>query len=169
MMILVVTGRGRQCGASLIEVLVAMLILSIGLLGMVGLQTTSLRNTQNAYFRSQATIFAGGMAERMRANPVGVDGGGYTAASGTLSAACLTVTGCSSAAMAQHDLADWQASLADALPSGAGRVCTDSTPDDGSVAAPACDGSGDLLVIKVWWDGDRDGAAGQRLVMTFQP
>lgn len=159
----------RQTGVSLIEVLVAMLILSIGLLGMVGLQTTSLRNTQNAYLRTQATIFAEDMAERMRTNPQGVGGGGYMAASGALTAACLTVTGCSSGALAQHDLAEWQASLADALPSGSGRVCRDATPDDGTVAAPACDGGGDLLVIKVWWDGDRDGTAGQRFVMTFQP
>lgn len=157
----------RQAGVSLIEVLVAMLILSIGLLGMVGLQTTSLRNTQNAYLRTQATIFADDMVERMRANPQGA--GGYTAASGTLTPACLTTGGCSANAMALHDLADWQADLAIALPSGSGRVCADSTPDDGTVAAPACDGGGDLLAIKVWWDGDRDGTAGQRFVTTIQP
>lgn len=163
------TGLARQSGVSLIEVLIAMLILSIGLLGMVGLQTTSLRNTQNAYLRTQATIFAEDMADRMRANSQGVGSGGYTAASGTLSSACLTATGCSAGAMARHDLADWQAALANALPSGSGRVCTDSTPDDGTVAAPACDGSGDQLAIKVWWDGDRDGTAGQRFVMSFHP
>ncbi|MEX1198079.1 MAG: type IV pilus modification protein PilV [Pseudohongiellaceae bacterium] len=159
----------QQAGASLIEVLVALLILSIGLLGMVGLQTTSLRNTQNAYLRTQAMVFAEDMVERMRANPQGVDSGGYMAASGTLTAACLTTSGCSGNAMALHDVADWQADLAIALPSGSGRICTDSTPDDGTVASPACDGSGDLLAVKVWWDGDRDGTAGQRLVATFQP
>jgi type IV pilus assembly protein PilV len=159
----------QQSGVSLVEVLVAMLILSIGLLGMVGLQTTSLRNTQNAYLRTQATLAAEGMVERMRANPQGAGGGSYTATSGTLTAACLTVTGCSANAMALHDLADWQADLALALPSGDGRVCVDSTPDDGTVAAPACDGGGDLLAVKVWWDGNRDGTAGQRFVKAFQP
>lgn len=159
----------RQAGVSLIEVLVAMLILSIGLLGMVGLQTTSLRNTQNAYLRTQATVFAGDMAERIRTNPQGVGGGSYMVASGALTAACESAAGCASGALAQHDVARWQASLASALPSGSGRVCRDATPDDGTVAAPACDGSGNLLAIKIWWDGDRDGTAGQRFVMTVQP
>lgn len=158
-----------HAGASLIEVLVAMVILAIGLLGMVGLQTTSLRNTQDAYLRTQATLFAEDMAERMRANPQGVASGGYTAASGALSSACLSVPGCSANAMAQHDLAEWQDALAFALPSGAGRVCTDSTPDDGTVTAPACDGSGELMAVKVWWDGDRDGTANQRFAMTVRP
>jgi len=160
---------GAHDGASLIEVLVAMVILATGLLGMVGLQTTSLRNTQDAYLRTQATLFAEDMAERMRSNPQGVVSGGYTAASGTASSACLSTPGCSANAMALHDLADWQTSLAFALPSGAGRVCTDSTPEDGTVAAPACDGSGELVTVKIWWDGDRDGTAGQRFVMTVQP
>lgn len=156
-------------GTTMIEVLVAMVILAVGLLGMVGLQTTSLRNTQVAYLRTQATIMAQDMAERIRANPRGVDSAGYLAAAGTQSGACTTVGGCSATAMAQTDLAQWQADLAQALPSGSGRVCRDATPDDGSAGSPACDGAGDLLAIKIWWDADRGGTADQRYVMTFQP
>ncbi|MGM0632831.1 MAG: type IV pilus modification protein PilV, partial [Pseudomonadota bacterium] len=100
-----------QKGTTLVEVLVAMLILAIGLLGLVGLQTNSLRSTQNAYLRTQATVYAEDMIERMRSNPQGVTVGGYMAASGATSAACLSAAGCSAGAMALHDLAEWVCAL----------------------------------------------------------
>ncbi len=55
-------------GFTLIEVLIAMLVLAVGLLGLAGLQATSLRNNQSAYNRSQATQLAYDLADRMRAN-----------------------------------------------------------------------------------------------------
>jgi type IV pilus assembly protein PilV len=55
-------------GFTLIEVLVAMVVLTVGLLGLAGLQATSLKNSQNAYYRSVATQLAYDMADRMRAN-----------------------------------------------------------------------------------------------------
>lgn len=80
-------------GFTLVEVLVAVLLLSIGLLGLASLQTWGLRMTGNAMHRSQAALFANDMAERIRANPAGTDGGFYHQAS----AACPdTVTGCNS-------------------------------------------------------------------------
>ena len=59
-------------GFTLIEVLIAMLVLAVGLLGLAGLQATSLKNNQSAYNRSQATQLAYDMADRMRANVAGV-------------------------------------------------------------------------------------------------
>lgn len=158
-----------QSGTTLLEVLVALLILAIGLLGMLGLQTTSLRNTQSAYLRTQATILAEDIADRMRANRQGTGSGAYDSASGLLNSSCNTTAGCSAVAMAGHDLAQWQNAVSGDLPSGAGRVCVDSTPDDGTPGAPACDGSGSGYAIKIWWDDDRDGTASQRFVVTFQP
>jgi type IV pilus assembly protein PilV len=161
---------GRDiAGATMIEVLVSLLILSIGLLGMVGLQTSSLRNTQSAYFRTQATVMAEDIMERMRANPQAVRAGAYHATSGQCNNACLTVAGCSAAAMAQHDLGEWLDALAEALPMGVGRVCMDSTPDDGTATAPACDGAGNLHAVKIWWDDNRDGVANQRHSVSFRP
>lgn len=55
-------------GFGLIEVLVSVLILAIGLLGLAGLQAQSLRFNSEAYFRSQATLLAMDMSDRMRAN-----------------------------------------------------------------------------------------------------
>ncbi|MDP5152090.1 type IV pilus modification protein PilV, partial [Rheinheimera baltica] len=46
----------RQKGVTLLEVLIAMLVLGIGILGVAGLQTASLRNVQSSYERSQAVI-----------------------------------------------------------------------------------------------------------------
>ncbi len=57
----------QQQGFTLIEVLVAVVVLSIGLLGLAGLQTTGLRNNQSAYYASQAAIYANDIFERMRA------------------------------------------------------------------------------------------------------
>lgn len=158
----------RQTGTTMIELLVAMLILAIGLLGMLGLQTTSLRNTQSAYLRTQATILAEDIAERMRANAIGVDNGAYIGASGQRNSGCISTSGCSASAMAAHDMAEWLTAIDEALPAGTGRVCRDSTPDDGSVSAPACDGTGGYA-IKIWWDSDRDGSANQRFTTMFEP
>ena len=59
----------KNTGFTLIEVLIAMLVLAVGLLGLAGLQATSLKNNQSAYNRSQATQLAYDIADRMRSNP----------------------------------------------------------------------------------------------------
>ncbi len=53
---------------TLIEVLVTLVIISVGLLGVAALQITTVRNNQDAYVRSQAAMLAGDMLDRMRAN-----------------------------------------------------------------------------------------------------
>jgi type IV pilus assembly protein PilV len=62
------TAPGKQRGLTLIEILVTLLILSIGLLGLAALQTTSLRFNTGAYYRTQATALAYDFADRMRTN-----------------------------------------------------------------------------------------------------
>jgi len=59
-------------GFTLVEVLVTMVVMSIGLLGLAGLQATSLRSNSGANFRTQAILYANDMAERIRANPAAV-------------------------------------------------------------------------------------------------
>ncbi|MDZ7748189.1 MAG: type IV pilus modification protein PilV [Halofilum sp. (in: g-proteobacteria)] len=156
--------RRRQQGFTLVEVLVAALVLGIGLLGVAGLQSVALSMNQGAYLRSQATVLARDMADRMRANPRGVGADAYNmsgAGSAAENTACVTAgTGCTSTAMAAHDLYTWNQLLAARLPSGEGHVCIDSTPEDGAPTAVACDGSGDNHVVKIWWF-DRDEGTGE--------
>ena len=56
----------KQTGSSLLEVLVAVVILAFGLLGLAGLQISSVKSSHSAYLRSQATLLAYDMADRMR-------------------------------------------------------------------------------------------------------
>ena len=156
-------------GFSLIEVLVAVVVLSIGLLGLAGLQTTALQNDHSAYLRNQATLQAYDMADRMRTNLDAVKQGYYNNPTATQHPECKTASGCSSQQMAENDTFEWNAATANLLPSGAGVVCIDSTPDDGTPTAPQCDNvPGSPYVIKVWWDDNRSGNL-IRFVTSFQP
>ena len=159
----------RHSGATLIEVLISLLILSVGLLGMTGLQTVSLRNTQSAYLRTQASIASNDIVERIRSNLQGTEAGSYNANAGSVTAACNTIAGCTAAQLAANDVAEWKAALAADLPVGVGTVCADATPEDGTPGTPACDGAGNLYAVKIWWDEDRDGAAEKRFSLSFRP
>lgn len=148
----------QQRGFTLVEVLVASLILGIGLVGVAGLQALALKNNQSAFMRSQATAMAYDLADRMRSNVVGAIGGFYDPGTAELNSDCVTTAGCTPAQIASHDLAEWSGAVSEYLPMGEGFVCIDSTPDDGTGAAdPACDGDGTEISIKIWWDDDRDG------------
>jgi type IV pilus assembly protein PilV len=66
---------GRQRGASLIEVLISMLILALGLLGFAGMHMVGLKSNHSAQLRSQATLLAHDLADRMRsARDAALDG-----------------------------------------------------------------------------------------------
>ncbi len=175
-------------GLSLIEVMVALMILSIGLLGIAGLQVVSMRSNHGSYVRGQAIVLTYDMADRMRANSLGVrdinlnavnfynssDTGGQfqAAANNSCSESFGTAaTTCSVAQVAANDRFEWQAVLAARLPQGQGTVCLDSTPNDGTgVAGAGCDNTGNVYAIKVWWqEVEPDtGPVNKRFVMRFQ-
>ena len=126
----------RQYGFTLLEVLIAIVITSIGVLGLAGLQAASLRNNHSAYLRGQATLLAYDMADRMRANMAGFQRGLND--NNPYSDPTLHMpndsAGCSTQYMAQNDAFEWNAAITSLLPSGAGVVCRDGTPDDGTSA-----------------------------------
>lgn len=172
----------QKCnGVTLIEVLVTILILSIGLLGVVGMQAVGLRNNSSANYRSQATMLAYDIADRVRANPGGLADYHFTSSSDVLSqtsvANCLTSTGCSSADMASHDTYEWLQLIAQTLPAGIATICDDPEPNtqsqDGDPDDFACEGngSGATRTIKIWWDEDRTGVAAnyKRFSTEFRP
>lgn len=158
----------RQLGFNLIEVMIALVIISVGLLGLAGLQVSSLKQNQSAYYRSQATLLAYDIADRMRANMNEVDAGSYFAASGAEGTDCInytgSATGCSASDMASHDLWEWQGTLRDELPIGGGRVCRSDLADD-DLGDPDCEGNAtdNAIVVYVWWNDDKtaSGASAQ--------
>jgi type IV pilus assembly protein PilV len=161
--------KPAQAGSSLIEVLVAMTMFAVGMLGISALQTSTLKSNQNSYMRTQAVYLAQDIVERMRSNSTGVLNGNYNDPTPVATANCTTTTGCSTSQMAANDVYQWEAAVAAALPLGAATVCRDASPNDGTIAVPACSNSGSLYAVKIWWDDDRDGSADDIFVMAFTP
>ncbi|HTS24158.1 MAG TPA: type IV pilus modification protein PilV [Casimicrobiaceae bacterium] len=141
----------RQRGAGLIESLISLFVVSIGFVGFATLQISGLVATNNSMFRSKAVYLSYQMADRVRANMPGVQAGSYNDFEGDASDPGCISSGCTSAQLAQNDYYDWSSEVASLLPSGTGVICIDSTPDDGTAAAPACDGQGTVLAIKIFW------------------
>lgn len=112
------TSRGRSRGFSMIEALVALVVLSVGLLGIAALYVESLSSNRTAVLRSAAVVLASDLADRIRANRTGgptYDDG--VSGAGALSAACQQGGGgCGPVAMANHDKAEWVAAVNAALP-----------------------------------------------------
>ena len=106
-----------QAGIGLIEVLVALLVLSIGFLAAGGMQVRSMSANQRAYHESQARLLLDDMMDRMRNNPRGVAGGAYdgrdTAGLAGAMPDCLT-SGCAPDMLAVRDLFAWRAGIAPA-------------------------------------------------------
>lgn len=119
------TGPHGCRGLTLIEVLIALVVFSVGLLGLAGLQTMSLRFNTSAYYRTQATALAYGLADRMRANRQGALDGEYDADFETPAPACdgENVDGGTPA----EDLTAWRSALACQLPEGTGAVSRNGT------------------------------------------
>jgi type IV pilus assembly protein PilV len=107
--------RPRQAGVTLVEILVTVVIISVGLLGVASLHLNSLRSGQGAHTRSQATALANDIIDRMRANRDAAIGNAYvmlmTATPPT------TATG-----LVDKDKKQWLEALAQALPEGDGSV-----------------------------------------------
>ncbi|MDX1556880.1 MAG: type IV pilus modification protein PilV [Xanthomonadales bacterium] len=122
--------RRRQHGFSLLEVLVALLVLSIGLLGLAALQTMGLKFNTQSYQRTQAVLNAYDIIDRIRANPVGMAGGNYDDIGISAAPPTLPTCPCSPAQMADYDIAQWKASLATLLTSGSGAVCRGTLSND---------------------------------------
>ena len=139
----------QQNGFTMLEVLVAIVVLAFGLLGLAGLQADGLRNNTSAYLRSQATLMAYDMLDRMRANTQGVESGDYDNlldATPTDPDCISTDAGCAVAQIAQSDAYEWSQQLSTLLPSGQGRVIGN--------------GSGSIFSITVMWDDRRTGVTG---------
>lgn len=115
-----------QQGFSLVEVLIALAVLSIGLLGLAALQTVSLKVGHDSYQRTQATMLAYDMIDRMRANPSALAAGRYNVVAVNTnpgSSDCVSVS-CSVNELADYDIRTWHSTLAAKLSQGQGTIST---------------------------------------------
>lgn len=146
-----------QTGFSLLEVLIALLVLSIGLLGLAALQTTSLRSNEMANMRTTATQLAYDISDRMRANPEGVADNQYVIAL-TDDPADTTASG-----TALTDLTEWRDGVHN-LPGNLGKIDGKDMPSGGASEITQCDTDdgcdGLTHIITVYWDEMRTSATG---------
>lgn len=131
----------RSSGFTLVEVLVAVVILSVGLLGLAGMQTRGLRANHSAWLRSEATILAYDMLDRMRANRENARAGNYNLALGDASPTGTSIW--------EQDLRTWLGEIARRLPVGDGAVTVVS----------------DVVTVTVQWDDSRGSTSAQQFVM----
>jgi len=140
------TGAGFQSGIALIEVLVAVLVLAIGLLGMAAMQVQSSQMTNGAEQRTQAVLLTADIMERIRANrPNVADYDGIDVDPDDT--ACATdwapVGG---ATVSANDISEWSNLIVCLLPEGSGTVNINNA-------------TGEVTVVVDWEKADADGAA----------
>lgn len=152
-------------GFSLIEVMLAIAILSVGMLGMLMLMIKSTQLTTSSNYRATASQLAYMVAESMRGTPMHL--ASYDNPDATGHADCFTVAGCGSQATAvlETEYQLWQARLAAALPGGVGIVCRDVSAGDATITAAGvptwnCNAGADsIYVIKTCWSPARESIA----------
>jgi len=105
-------GPARACGSSLVEVLIALVVIAVGLLGLAGLQLNSVQSANSSAQRFEASLLAQNILERMRANRQQAMQGGYQVALGEIGGG---------SGLAGNDLAEWKGQLAQ-LPDGNGSI-----------------------------------------------
>ena len=107
--------RTSQRGFSLIEVLIALVIMSVGMLGIASLYVQSMQAGRTSLFRHNAVTLAGDVADRIRANPTA--GSAYT--EGGVDYGCIDGgVVCSTPQMAAQDVLQWSAQAEETLPNG---------------------------------------------------
>lgn len=149
-------GHRKDTGFTLVEILVALLVLSIGLLGLAALQLTSFQFNTDSYLRTQTTFSAYDIVDRMRVNPTGLSNNNYQVASsadadtkvssylgcGGTGGACNcdgTTASCSAANLALYDLGRWYTKIDEILPGASTRRPTITRT------------SANLVTITIYW------------------
>ncbi len=148
---------GREQGFTLIEVLVATLVLTVGLLGIAAMQMVSFQTNQSAYMRSQATYLAQDIMDRMRANVQGYRGTSVydninTNDAGTIPASpgCKSGdVGCTPAQMGVEDTREWVQHFVNI------EGVADYRPVLLNGSGTVVRGAGNTFTVTVSWD-DRD-------------
>ena len=106
--------KNKSQGFSLVEVLIALIIMSVGMLGIAGLYVQSMQAGRTSMLHHHAVTLAGDIADRIRANPLAGDT--YTQTPGADNSCVARGMDCSIAEMAQHDVFLWRTQALEFLP-----------------------------------------------------
>jgi type IV pilus assembly protein PilV len=158
----------RENGFTLIEVLVAMLIVAVGILGVAGMQVVSLQQNRNALLRDQALQSGNDILDRMRVNPLTDYAPVEVDDAPTSSANCLN-NNCDRLEMAEFDIAQWKCGLNPIDADGdVYAVCAEYGILQGSL--PEGKGSiqrdGSVHAVTIEWVNDREGNVSQIILRT---
>lgn len=144
-----------QNGSTMIEVLVTIVIISFGLLGVAALQVTGLKNNKSAVDRSQASVMAYDLIDRMRVNRKQTKDGNYNTGTtliswnGSAIAGGVTFSG-----MADKDVTDWITTVSKRLPEGKATI---------EAAANAT-----VIRITIQWDDSRGSGGGSTQTLSVE-
>lgn len=151
----------RQHGMTMIESLVAIVVLSFGMLGVVGLQAAALQSNKEARYQSSAVRLARELGELMRgnkavaieatsgANPYLVE---YSGTLPTTTADCFAGACASAQDVASYQIREWLSRVATELPGARVTVCIDDAPFDGDgLPQWDCSDAGGTAVVKIGW------------------
>lgn len=138
-------------GFTLLEVLIALLIFSLGLLGLAGLMVVSVKTNQSAYLRTQASFLAQSMADRMRANTGQINeyNGDYSEA--TAGDAICRTAACTPLDLVENDRLVWSRQLIESLPNPTATIACDGVTLGTPATAGAATYDG-LCTFTITWN-----------------
>ena len=151
--------RARQSGLSLIEVLVSLVIISVGLLGLIGMQARSMSGQKDSFDRKAAAELLGQLTERMRANHLAFMDNAYASslmpgATVAMATACVSASPCTPLQMAALDLMNWRQDLRARLPD-SGAVIAASGPVGAAMGA----GAASMRITVIWRESNPNSGA----------
>ena len=155
------TGK-TSTGFSLIEVLIALIVMSVGMLGIAGLYVHGMQAGRTSLFRHHAIALAGDVADRIRANPQGKAAYTDTGPVATAPATTCQASACAPDAMATSDIWFWDQQARNTLPDGDVTV---------AYTAPAATGGPASYAVTVTWsEAGQDPPPSYRIVFpVFEP
>ncbi|MYN05553.1 type IV pilus modification protein PilV [Pseudoduganella sp. DS3] len=152
--------RRTRAGFTMVEVLVAVLLLAVGLVGALAMQAHAMRARQESALQTEALQAAATLADRIRANAgqsssyLGFEFDATDAQDAAAPASACSDAPCDAVALAQRELEEFRLQLAANLPSGRATVCRDDGASVGGALQWACSQSVDApITIKIGWRG----------------